>query len=135
MMSKKWIDYFLRVTQDTAQLSSANRLKVGCVIVRDKRIILCGYNGTPSGEDNQCEDEFGKTLPNVLHAEENAILYAANQGISLRDSSIFINYSPCLHCSRMIFGSGIKEVYFQTLYRNQEGLEFLNQVKIPYHQV
>lgn len=135
MFSDKWINYFSKVAQETATLSYAKKLQVGCVIVRDKRIILCGYNGTAEGFPNECEDKFGDTLSNVFHAEENAILYASKMGISLKDSQIFINYSPCIHCAKMIFASGIKEVYYNYCYRNSEGLNFLKNVNIDCYKI
>jgi len=131
-LSKKWLEYFMAVSFETANLSYAQRLKVGCVAVKEKRIILCGFNGTPPGMNNVCEDSEGKTLPFVIHAEENLILFSAKTGISLKDSSIFITHSPCPSCSRMILGSGISEVYFKHSYRDLSGLDFLrgNGIKI-----
>lgn len=135
-MNPKWHRYFFSVVDLTAKLSVATRLKVGCVLVRDKRIILCGYNGMPAGSENEsCEDDFGRTRNEVLHAEENAILYAAKKGISLQDSTLYISYSPCIHCSRMIYGAGIKEMFYRENYRLSEGLDFLEQMSIPVFQI
>ncbi len=123
----KWSDYFMDVAVRTSELSYATRLKVGAVAVRDKRIVCVGFNGTPPNSPNECEKD-GKTLPNVLHAEENLILFAAKQGISLNGCSIYITHQPCLNCARMIFGSGMTEVVYKDIYRTSEGLEFLESV-------
>lgn len=131
--SERWLLYFMDVAERTAQLSYANRLKVGAVAVRDKRIILVGYNGTPPDQDNVCEQN-GKTLPHVLHAEENLILSAMRFGIGLPGCSIFITHSPCINCARLIYGSGISSVYYKTLYHDDTGIRFLSMVNIPtYH--
>lgn len=113
----------------TSMLSYAVRLKVGAVAVRDKRIVCVGFNGTPPSLPNICESN-GTTLPTVLHAEENLILFAAKNGISLDGCSIYVTHQPCLNCARMIFGSGCQEVVFGETYRSDEGLEFLNSVNL-----
>lgn len=113
----------------TSELSYATRLKVGAVAVRDKRIVSVGFNGTPPGLPNVCESD-GVTLPTVLHAEENLILFAAKNGISLNGCSIYITHQPCLNCSRMIYGAGISDVTYKEIYRTSEGLEFLESVGV-----
>ena len=129
-MLDKWTHYFFSVAKLTANLSSANRLKVGAVLVRDKRILLCGYNGTPSGMNNNCEDENNDTRKEVLHAEENLILYAAKCGISLNNSTLFITHSPCMSCAKLIYGAGIRTIFYLEDYRTNDGLEFLRSVGI-----
>lgn len=129
-MMNKWDDYFIQVAQATAQLSYAKRLKVGAVATRHNRIILCGYNGTPEGWDNCCEDEHNKTLPSVLHAEENLIVYAAKQGISLDQASLYITHSPCIQCAKLIYGAGIKKIEYITEYRSSEGIQFLKDCSV-----
>jgi dCMP deaminase len=133
--SEKWLNYFFSVAELTGQLSYATRLKVGAVLVRDKRILLCGYNGMPPGMDNVCEDENNKTKKEVLHAEENLILYAAKKGISLNDSSLFITHSPCMFCSRLIFGSGIKEIFYREDYKCSDGIEFLQNNNVSVYKI
>lgn len=128
-MKQKFKEYFMNVAQLTANLSYAERLKVGAVLVRDKRILLCGYNGTPPGSDNQLEQD-GITKPDVSHAEENLIIYAAKNGISLKDTELFITHSPCPTCSRLIYGSGIKKIYYRECYRDKSGLDFLRKLGI-----
>lgn len=117
------------VARRTASLSYAERLKVGAVAVKDKRIVCIGFNGTPEGLPNACEKD-GHTLPSVLHAEENMILFAAKNGISLKDCSVYITHAPCINCARMIYGAGIKSVTYCEAYRSCEGLDFLESVGV-----
>lgn len=124
-MKQKFLDAHMKAAEVYASLSSAKRLKVGAVIVKDNRIISIGYNGTPSGWDNNCEDADGQTKAEVIHAEANAILKLAASHESGTDSSIFITHAPCLACSKMIKGAGIKEVYYKNPYREKSGIEFL----------
>lgn len=128
------------VASRTAEMSYATRLKVGAVAVKDKRIILCGYNGTPEGSDNTCEDVVFNpisdtytlvTKSTVLHAEENLILYASKVGISLKGATLYCTTQPCLHCSRMLYGCGIVEVIYKNPYRCDNGLDFLASVGVP----
>jgi len=127
------------VAKRFSQLSYAVRLQVGAVIVKDDRIIAYGYNGTPSGWDNACEDliridDVGspvlKTKPEVLHAESNAIAKLAKSPESGDGATIFITHSPCIECSKLIYQSGIKRVYFGEQYRNTDGIDFLKASKI-----
>lgn len=109
----KFDHYFMNIAKLTAELSHAKRLKVGSVLVRDNRILLCGYNGMPEGMDNVCEDEDGHTKTEVLHSEENLILYAAKKGIQLEGSKLYITHYPCSKCSNLIIGSGIKTIIYE----------------------
>ena len=128
-----------------AECSTAVRLKVGALIVKDDRIISIGYNGMPSGWDNECEYklyELGNpndyrlaTKPEVLHAESNAIAKLAKSSESGDGASIFITHSPCIDCAKMIYQSGIKEVYYATDYRSTDGIEFLKKCNIKVEQV
>lgn len=134
-MKKKFIDYFMKVAEDTANLSYAKKLKVGSVIVKDNRILLCGYNGSQPGMSNILEDilEDGslKTRNYVSHSEENIIIYAARKGIALEDTILFCTHLPCPTCSRLIIGAGIKTVYYKNIYRDNSGLDFLkNYVEV-----
>lgn len=110
-----------------ATLSYAKRLKVGAVLLRDGHIVSNGRNGTPTGMDNTCEDENGNTLPTVIHAESNVILFAAKYGVSTNQCIMIITHSPCFECSKLIVQSGIKKVYYETEYRLTEGLDFLRE--------
>jgi dCMP deaminase len=119
-----------------AEHSSAVRKKVGAVVVKNDRIISIGYNGMPSGWDNDCENYFGLDLsgnptlvtkPEVLHAESNAIAKLAKSTESGDGASMFITCSPCIDCAKMIYQSGIKEVFYGEEYRNNDGIDFLNK--------
>jgi dCMP deaminase len=141
-MKSKWIDAYMDMAERFSQLSSAVRLKVGAIIVKNHRVISIGYNGTPEGWDNNCEeivdrvDEKGihwystKTKDEVIHAEANAILKLAKDGESGIDSTLFLTHAPCIHCAKMIYGAGIKEVYFKNTYRNDDGIKFLEKCDV-----
>ena len=132
------------VAETYAKLSSANRLKVGCVIVKENRIISIGYNGMPSGWDNNCEytvdDAMGydthKTKPEVLHAETNAIAKVAQSSESCYNSDLYTTTAPCLDCAKLIYQSGIKNVYYRTPHlRSTDGIDFLGKCGIPVCQM
>jgi dCMP deaminase len=133
-MKQKWIDAFMDTAERFAQLSSAVRLKVGAVVVKDNRIISIGYNGTPSGWSNNCEDWFDdgtcKTKPEVIHAEANAISKLARSNESGLGTAMFITHAPCLDCAKLIYGAGINTVYYRNSYRNTDGIDFLKKCDI-----
>jgi dCMP deaminase len=133
-MKPKFIHAYMDVAKRFAQLSYAQRLKVGAIVVKDDRIISIGYNGMPSGWENNCEEE-NKTRPEVLHAESNAIAKLARSNDSGVGADIFITHSPCIECAKLIFQSGIERVYFGENYRNSDGLNFLTASKINVIQV
>ena len=108
-----------------AELSYCVRKKVGSIIVKNDRVISIGYNGTKPGDLNVCEDENNNTLPNVIHAEKNAIKKIEDDLPLLKDSSIFVTMCPCLPCAELILKSGITEVYYAEEYRLNDGVEFL----------
>lgn len=110
--------------------SHAKRLKVGALIVKDNIIISDGYNGTPKGFENECEDENGNTKSYVLHAEANAITKVAKSTNSCEDSTIYTLISPCVECAKLIIQSGIKRVVFSEYYRNDDGLNLLSKAGI-----
>lgn len=125
---------FMTIAKEISQLSRANRKKVGAVILKDSRIIATGYNGTPPGYDNACEDSNGKTLDIVYHAEFNAICQLTKMGVSSLDSEIYVTMSPCIECAKLILNTGIKRVYYHEEYRDLTGVEFLRKNKIEcYH--
>jgi len=134
-VKNKFIDAYMDVAERFAQLSSAKRLQVGAIVVKDDRIISIGYNGMPSGWDNCCEDEHNKTKPEVLHAESNAIAKLARSPESGHGSTIFITHSPCIDCAKLIYQSGIATVYYKQDYRNTQGIEFLKKSDIEVVQV
>ena len=119
---------YLEMAKVWAQLSKAERKKVGCLIVKDGQIISDGYNGTPAGYDNDCEYEtrFGyETRPEVLHAESNALMKLAKSTNSSKDSTIYLSISPCFDCAKLIIQAGVKRVVYIETYRIEKGIEFL----------
>ncbi len=113
-----------------AQNSYCRRRNVGALLVKDKMIISDGYNGTPSGFENVCEDEEGQTKPYVLHAEANAITKVAKSGNSSECASLYVPSSPCLECSKLIIQAGIKRVVFTENYRLEDGINLLKRAGI-----
>lgn len=121
----KYDKAYLRIATEWGLLSYCKRKKVGAIIVRDRMIISDGYNGTPSGFDNCCEDEEGLTRWDVLHAEANAILKVAKSTQSCEGATLYITLSPCKDCSKLIHQSGIKRVVYHNGYRDDSGIQFL----------
>jgi len=135
-MKTKYKLAHMRAAHIYAELSTARRLKVGALVVKDDRIISIGYNGMPKGWDNDCEyvdiqhEDGGQTLktkPEVLQAEMNALMKLARSNESGLDASIFITHSPCMDCAKGIYQSGIKEVYYANEYRDTAGIDFLQK--------
>lgn len=131
----KYDEVYMRMAATFSEMSYANRRKVGCLIVKDRRIISDGYNGTVSGSDNRCEDSEGNTLPEVLHAESNAITKLAKHGVSSDGSTLYVTLSPCLECSKLIVQSGVKRVVYLEEYRITTGLQLLKKAKIEVEQI
>ncbi len=121
---------YLKVATEWANLSYCKRKKVGALIVKDRMIISDGYNGTPSGFENNCEDENGKTNWFVLHAEANAILKIASSTQSCKGATLYITMSPCKECSKLILQSGIEKVVYMAGYSDDSGLQFLKNAGI-----
>ncbi len=121
---------YLKMATEWANLSYCKRKKVGALIVKDRMIISDGYNGTPSGFENNCEDESGKTNWFVLHAEANAILKIASSTQSCKGATLYITMSPCKECSKLILQSGITKVVYMTGYSDDSGLGFLKNAGI-----
>jgi dCMP deaminase len=121
---------YLRMARIWAENSYCRRRQVGAILVKDQMIISDGYNGTPAGFANVCEDESGTTMPYVLHAEANAITKVARSGNSSDGSTLYITASPCMECSKLIIQSGIKRVVFNELYRLSDGLDLLKKAGI-----
>jgi dCMP deaminase len=156
-MKQKFIDYFMNIAETTADLSYANRLKVGAVLVKDNQIIGTGYNGMPSGWDNVCENkvycEDGDyreqqlpkdsnewknfklvSKPEVLHAEMNCISKVARSTLSSAGATMFCTHAPCMDCAKFIYQAGVAELYYKHTYRSTNGLDFLVKCGIPVHQ-
>ncbi|MFB0903298.1 MAG: dCMP deaminase family protein [Nonlabens sp.] len=126
---------YLRMAVEWAKLSHCKRRQVGALIVRDRMIISDGYNGTPSGFENFCEDDKGYTKWYVLHAEANAILKVAGSTQSCRDATLYITMSPCKDCSKLIHQSGIKRVVYIEGYKDDSGLQFLEKAGVVIEQI
>ena len=165
-MKPKYIKAHMEVAGTYARLSTARRLQVGALIVKEDRIISIGYNGMPSGWDNNCEDivfvpeskakdydtmvaegyTFGVdkdtagwaktvTKPEVLHAEANAIAKVARSPESAEDAVLFVTHAPCIECAKLIYQSGIKQVFYRDNYRSEAGIAFLKQAGVTINKV
>ena len=160
-MKQKFIDAYMNVAERFAKLSSAKRLQVGAIIVKDDRIISIGYNGMPAGWTNECEEkeyfignfpkeykndtflfkeEDGgigrlKTKDEVIHAEANAIAKLAKSSESGDGSTMFLTHAPCIHCAKQVYTAGIKKVYYRNSYRDTIGIDFLNRCGISVEQI
>ena len=147
-MKQKFIETHMKVAETYAELSSAKRLHVGAIIVKDDRIISIGYNGMPAGWDNNCEDVVIPTLsylqgdgptlktkPEVLHAETNAIAKLAKSTESGNGATLFVTHSPCLDCAKLVYQSGINTVYYRNSYRSEDGLQFLEKAGVKVEKI
>jgi dCMP deaminase len=121
---------YLEMAQIWAKNSYCKRRQVGALIVKDKMIISDGYNGTPSGFENNCEDENGRTYPYVLHAEANAITKVAKSNNSSEKATLYITTSPCLECAKLIIQSGIVRVVFADKYHQEDGINLLKKAGV-----
>lgn len=133
MQHKKQLRYdkaYLRIAREWGELSHCKRKKVGALIVKDRMIISDGYNGTPTGFENYCEDEAGYTKWYVLHAEANAILKVASSTQSCQGATLYITMSPCKDCSKLIHQAGIKRLVYYIDYKDNSGLQFLEKAGV-----
>jgi len=121
---------YLAMARIWSQNSYCVRRQVGAILVKDKMIISDGYNGTPSGFENQCESEDGATKPYVLHAEANAITKVARSNNSSDGATLYVTASPCIECAKLIIQAGIKRVVFSEKYRTEEGIDLLKRAEI-----
>ena len=126
---------YLKMAQEWGQLSHCKRKQVGALIVKDRMIISDGYNGTPSGFENYCEDEEGYTKWYVLHAEANAILKVAGSTQSCEGATLYITLSPCRECSKLIHQAGIVRVVYDRAYKDDSGLQFLTKAGVAVEQI
>ena len=157
-MKTKFRDAYMKVAETFAELSSAKRLHVGAIVVKDDRIISIGYNGMPSGWDNNCEDKFYcddgdwseqllpkdanqwmkyklVTKPEVLHAETNAIAKLAKSTESGLGASLFVTHAPCIDCAKLVYQSGINTVYYRNSYRSEDGIQFLQKAGVSVERI
>jgi len=137
-VKQKFIDYYMKVAELTSTLSYAKRLQVGSVIVKGNKILATGYNGMPSGWDNDCEtveiveidEKFSKQLvtkQEVLHSETNAIAKVSASTESSEGAAMFCTHAPCINCAKLIYQSGINSLYYRNTYRDTSGIEFLKK--------
>ena len=151
-MKQKFIDAHMKAAEVYSQLSSAKRLQVGCVVVKDNTIIGIGYNGMPAGWTNDCEEvvdvdpsdpryDFNnftkelKTKPEVMHAETNSLAKIARSTNSSEGAALFVTHAPCLDCAKIIHQAGINSVYYRNTYRSTDGIEFLEKCNINVKKV
>ena len=131
----KFDDKYIAMAQIWAENSYCRRRKVGALLVKDKMIISDGYNGTPSGFENICEDENGITKPYVLHAEANAITKVAKSGNSSDWATLYVTAAPCIECSKLIIQAGIKKVVYKDEYRLTDGVDLLRKAGVEVEKV
>jgi len=141
----KWQKAYMKTAETFGSLSSAKRLKVGAIVVKDNRIISIGYNGMPSGWTNECEDEIVPeqsyadivlvTKKELIHAEANAIGKLARSTESGLDAEMYVTHSPCIECAKQIYTAGISKVYYKNEYRNEDGLNFLRACGLGVEQL
>lgn len=138
-MKERFKQYYMRIANTVAEFSYAKRLKVGAVLVnKHNRIIGTGYNGTPAGSCNCCEeivDGVERTKENVIHAEQNLILSIAKSNESTNETTLFVTHSPCIYCAKLIQGSGIGSVFYQHQYRDDSGIKYLRKYNILVEQI
>lgn len=138
MKDEKQLKYdkaYLKMAFEWGKLSHCERRQVGAIIVKDRMIISDGYNGTPSGFENPCEDDEGYTKWYVLHAEANAILKVASSTQSCRGATLYISLSPCKECSKLIHQAGITRVIYSQEYKDNSGIEFLKKANVSITQI
>ncbi len=151
-MKPKLLDAYMKTAETFAECSTARRLHVGAIVVKEDRIISIGYNGMPSGWDNNCEEVVDvnpsdprydynnfikelKTKPEVLHAETNAIAKLAKSNESGLGASMFVTHAPCLDCARLVYQSGINTVYYRNSYRDENGIQFLEKAGVKIEKI
>jgi len=142
-MKSKFINAHMKVAETYAQLSSAKRLQVGAVIVKNDTIIGIGYNGMPSGWTNECENvelyedggQLLTTKEEVIHAESNSLMKIAKSTNSSEDADMFVTHAPCIHCAKLIHQSGIRKVFYRNEYRDDGGLKFLEKCGVQIEKV
>ena len=142
-MKTKYIHAHMQAAEVYAKLSSAKRLQVGCVVVKNDTIIGIGYNGMPSGWDNNCEEEYLyedggsqlRTRAEVMHAESNALAKIARSTNSSENATIFVTHAPCLDCAKLIHQAGINSVYYRNNYRDDKGIDFLKKCGVQIENI
>ena len=131
----KWDTLYLDIAERVGQMSHSTRKQVGAVIVRDNNILAFGYNGTPAGMDNCCEDENHQTKREVLHAESNALAKIAKSTQTSEGATLYVTLSPCFECAKLIIQSGITRVVFKEKYRDESSITFLQANNVEIEQI
>lgn len=142
-MKSKYIHAHMQAAEVYAKLSSARRLQVGCVVVKNDTIIGIGYNGMPSGWDNNCEEEYLyedggsqlRTRAEALHAESNSLAKITRSTNSSEDATMFVTHAPCLDCAKLIHQAGITSVYYRNSYRDDKGIDFLKKCGVQIENI
>ena len=134
-MKEKYIKAFMKTAKVFAECSTATKLKVGCIAVKDDRIISIGLNGTPNGWSNVCEDDNNITLPEVIHAESNMLMKLAKTSGGAQGSTVFITHSPCIECAKLLYQSGVSQIYYEIPFRNDDGINFLKKAGIEIQRI
>lgn len=144
LKKQKYNNLYMDLATRIADMSHAQRLHVGAVIIKDSNIVSFGWNGMPAGWDNTCEDYFGLdfngnptlvTKPEVLHAEQNALTKLARSTESGLGATLFVTHAPCLDCAKLVFQSGISSVYYRNSYRDSSGVDFLRKAGLEVCQI
>jgi dCMP deaminase len=143
-MKTKFIPMYMEIAEIVSKQSSAKRLQVGAIVVKDDRVISIGYNGMPAGWTNECEEvieqhedggQVTRTKDEVIHAEANAIAKLARGTESGDGSEMFLTHAPCIHCAKQIYTAGVKKLYYRNTYRDTNGLEFLGKCGVEIEKV
>lgn len=135
-MNQRLKNAHMRAAQVYAELSYAQKRKVGCVVVKDDTIVAIGYNGTPPGWNNACETPDGAvTLPEVIHAEQNALDKIIRSNISSVGADVFVTTAPCIDCAKRLHGARVRSVFYRDIYRSEDGIDFLRKAGVSIEQV
>ena len=143
-MKNKFIPMYMEIAEIVSKQSSAKRLQVGAIVVKEDRIISIGYNGMPAGWTNVCEEvieqhedggQVTRTKDEVIHAEANAIAKLAKCNESGDGSTMFLTHAPCIHCAKQIYTAGIKNVYYRNTYRDTSGIDFLGKCGVVIEKI
>ena len=143
-MKPKFVPMYMEIAEIVSKQSSAKRLQVGAIVVKEDRIISIGYNGMPAGWTNECEEvieqhedggQVTRTKDEVIHAEANAIAKLAKSSESGDGAEMFLTHAPCIHCAKQIYTAGIKKVYYRNTYRDEMGVEFLKMCNVKVEKI
>ena len=143
-MKPKFVPMYMEIAEIVSKQSSAKRLQVGAIVVKDDRVISIGYNGMPAGWTNECEEvieqhedggQVTRTKDEVIHAEANAIAKLAKSSESGDGAEMFLTHAPCIHCAKQIYTAGIKKVYYRNTYRDEMGVEFLKMCNVKVEKI